>query len=91
MTAIHCHALTDIPAVDHWALIGSDVIEVPGYNRDDTNERKVIILYTAFLKKTEWLEAIRKLVAENKFSSYRAIEVKCPKLSIKIEIEEEDE
>jgi hypothetical protein len=97
--AIRCTRSSQIPKVDHWAIIGDGSVYVPGDERSRTApghgysaSTEYYCEYTAYLDQDEWTRAIYDLTFPG-FGSpkpFRAIRVIVPEItpSVNIEVKE---
>jgi hypothetical protein len=93
---IRCAHSSQIPKVDHWAIIEDGSVHIPGDERSRTNpghgypaSTEYYCTYTAYLDKAEWALAIHDLTFPKYGSpkSFRAIQVIVPDIKVTVNVD----
>lgn len=87
MAIIKCENHSSLPKVDHWALISSRTIVVPGYDKGDPDDRMGIMVYTAYTTKEELNTEIERLIRRNELKDYTLLFVKVPNVNVDIQVD----
>lgn len=84
---------SDVPQVEHWAILYFKSIFVPGDERSRTNpghgypeHYESAVEYVAFLKREDWEVQIQKDMASSSPRSFQALHVRPATVSARIEV-----
>lgn len=81
-------AFSDIPDTEHYAILQTETIHIPGDERSRTHpghgypaEDRTVVTYTAFTDRTKWEEAIARLKNKPFSGTFKALFVRPAKIT----------